>query len=172
MSAALPVWRVVKVGGLTKDKLLKKLAKLDRNVDIWTKDIMCRPEFTTSIEVRQVCFIRTTPRKLGFAGYPATTTQLFSRIVELGYQFCQPEDGPWLALQNLKKGDSFCVVTEPIAGVGGDSRMFYIYREDGDDLFPDPWSGDGNLFLDAHRIDSDHSWHPDSCIVLRSGNNK
>ncbi len=153
----LSIWKSVAVSGATKDELFARLANAGVSVSDLAKDVMSKSAFTTSAEPSEVRFSRATPRELGFTKSP-TTIELFARVKELGYQFCQPEDGPWLALQDIDRGDWLWLIMEPITDSDGYPRAFDIGR-----------SGRGHRWLDAGYAVPDDEWDLDERIVFRSG---
>ena len=155
LAKTMIIWKTIMVGGLSKDKLLKRLVDSGRNVSDWAKDIMSKSAFKTSTKPHEVSFVRVKVRDLGFTQNP-TTTELFARIKEVG-ELCQPEDGPWLALQDQPCGDIFWLAMEPITDSGGGPGVFSVGRD-----------GDGGRWLGAVCADPDSHWSLDGEIVFRS----
>lgn len=154
-----PVWKTLRVGGVPKDELLKRLKEGSYLVSSWAKNIIGQPLFTTSPEPAEVAFVRAKVRDLGFRTRP-TTPALFDRdrLAGLGLDFCQAEDGPHLrlALQDQPAGDLFWVVMEPITDSDGFPGVFYIERYD-----------DGLRWLDAYVVNPYYRWYLEDGIVFR-----
>lgn len=149
------IWRTLAIGGLAKNDLFVKLAKAGRNVSNWADSIMNKAAFVTSPESCEVSFVRATVKDLGFTQIP-TTTEIIARVKEVG-QLCRPEDGPWLALQNLERGDWLWLVMEPIVASYGSSHVFRVGRDD-----------DGDRWLSAFCVYSDGWWSLDGQLVFRA----
>jgi len=154
LAKTMVVWKTIMVGGLSKDKLLKRLVQAGRNVSDWVKD-HSKLAFKTSAEPHEISFIRVEVKDLGFTQNP-TTTELFARIKEVG-ELCQPEDGPWLALQDQPCGDIFWLAMESIAGSGGNPMVFIVGRND-----------DSGRWLGTRYAGPDNPWYLDNEVVFRS----
>lgn len=156
VQAGLSVWKTISIGGVDIHGLQKQLKDGDFYVSDWAKDIMSKPEFTTLTEPTEIHLARVRVKDLGFKKEP-TTAELFARIKEVG-DLCPAEVGPYLRLdlKDQPKGDWFWVAMEPIAGSGGDPRIFYFLR-----------IGDGLRWLHASCARPDGQWRLGVEVVFR-----
>ena len=150
----MALWRILTIGGASKDELLKQFGD-DFYVSNWAKDIMSKPEFTTLSEPTEIQLARVKVKDLGFTEMP-TTTKLFARVKEVG-SLCPAEVGPHLrlAMKDQPKGDWFSVAMEPITDSDGYPYVFFIYRD-----------GDGRRWLNTHCAYPDDRWDLENGVVF------
>lgn len=125
-----PIYLELDVGGKSKDELLAELSSAGMFVSDWAKDIMSEPEWKPG-KKETVKFARAKVSELGFTKSP-TTSEIWSRIRELGHSLCEPCDGPAIRLhfKNQKRGEYFWTAMEQIADSGGRPNVFYVARYD------------------------------------------
>ena len=146
-------FRTIKVGVKklrNADDYREALAGAGCEISDWASDIMGKPGFKVADQEADVDFIVLSNAELGYkdgARYEDTC----KRGVELGYDLCEPEDGPALRLSYLdqSKGEWLTMAMKPITGSGGGLGVFdvghggeglVLYANDGrPDSF---WGGD------------------------------
>lgn len=143
----------VKLPGLSGKEWIKKLEKKDVGISSYAKDLLFSDKFQGKKEDVEYAIVSV--QDLGFDSYP-TTTELFARTKERGYDLCPPEIGPVLAQDYEEKGSWMYIAMEPIAGSGGSPGVFRVERDD-----------DGRRWLDANWANPDVSWDLDGRIVFR-----
>lgn len=98
-----------------------------------------------------------TPADLGFTSYP-TTTELFARAKEQGYDLCPAEIGPRLRAQykDQPNGEWLSIANEPITDSGGYPGVFAVGRD-----------SDGGRWLHAGWADPEGQWDLGGRVVFR-----
>lgn len=119
----LALWLRAKVGGLSKDEIVKKLNNVSVGNGLtfclgdYARDLLAKKECMISEKAEEVDFTITTPRDLGFTENP-TTSELFDekRLAEYGLELCKPDDGPSLRLMytNQPNGEWLPLAMKPI----------------------------------------------------------
>jgi hypothetical protein len=138
----------IEIGGKTKDQLEQELEnRKDIYFGDWAKDIINKPDFTTSQETKDMKLVRLTVAELGFPD-GATTDEIYKRADELGLDLCPAEVGPQLRLQSDIK-DWTLIAMKQITGSDGRPGVF--------DLI----SVGGQLGLSTDSAASDEHWRAD-----------
>ncbi len=124
-----PIYLETEVGGKSKDELLAELSAAGIEVSDWAKDIMSKPAWKPGPKER-VKFARVKVKDLGFTENP-TTSQIWTRILELGYALCEPGDGPAIRrdLKDQPTGDVCWLAMNQITDSGGRPRVFKLERD-------------------------------------------
>lgn len=134
--------------------LIKKIEKKGIYFSSYAKEIAEKIPKRTKKETFDVGIA--TVAELGFTSYP-TTTELFAKIKELGYDLCPPETALYLRLlEEEEKGTYYWIAMNPISDSGGSPNVFDVKR-----------NGDGKRWLDAGWAFPDVQWRLDSRIVFR-----
>lgn len=157
---SFPEGRIVQeqlmIGGKTREELEK--AMKDQHVEIspYAKDILGKPDFTTSKVSEQIDLVRLKVGDLGFTS-SATTQQLFDRIKEYGLELVPAEVGPHYRLAHMEQpvGDWVYMGMNPISASGGGPRVFDVERDG------------GGLWLSGGWASPDGRWGPGSSFVFR-----
>lgn len=125
----------------TKTLILgKKPALKGVEVSSWAKELLAKTTYSKKKETLNL--VITTPAELGFTDYP-TTTQLYARAKEKGYDLCPAEVGPQLA-GTLEEVGWIFVGMEPVADSVGDPLVFAVRRlDDGEQWLRTGWSHPG-----------------------------
>lgn len=134
------------IGGADKRELQRRLAaQQGRGLDTWNdaKHMMEDKRFTTQRNPEQIynCILRV--RDLGFRGEMPTTTQLFERVQELGFELNPAERGPHAALEKVNNPPDRWIryLMEPLPDASGGPRVFDL-NPHGDELVLDgDWAG-------------------------------
>lgn len=115
----------IEIGGKTKDQIKQELKnRKDIWFGDWAKDLMSKPEFTTSKEIKGLKLIQLTVAELGFPN-GATTNEIYKRADKLGLDLCEAEVGPQLRLQSDTKDWTF-IGMKQILGSDGNPRVFRL----------------------------------------------
>ncbi|OIK09583.1 helicase [Bacillus sp. MUM 13] len=96
--------RTVKVGGLTKSQLLKKLQKHSILMNKFGEMLFADDKFTISDTIYSVRAVELKVRNLGFPE-GATIPQLFKKANQAGLKLCPIELGPHLRLEYLDQSE-------------------------------------------------------------------
>ena len=154
IGSVFPLWRILTIGGVPKDELVRILGD-GFYVSDWAKDIMSKSEFTTLSEPTDIHLARAKVKDLGFTE-PPTTTELFTRIKEVG-SLCPAEVGPHIRLadKDQLKGTGYWVAMEPITDSGGFPDVFSVGRD-----------GDGERWLDAGYASPGGRWDLGGGVVF------
>lgn len=132
ITSGIEVWKSITVGTIPQSQLGTKIIELGINVSKWAADMMKQKAFVVATAQEQVNFARRSPADLGFkegARYDA----ICARAIKMGYELCQPEDGPQLRLQYLDqpKGEWLVIVMEPIRDSFGYLCIFDVGHDGG-----------------------------------------
>jgi hypothetical protein len=119
----------------------------------WAKDILKETKFSKEKQNQNHELVRFTVKELGFPN-GATTKEIYDKLEELGLDLCPTETGPQLRLKYPGK-EWMLIAMEPIAGSGGDPRVFNL-RE-----------ASGRLGLDASDAGPGDWWSPGYRFVFR-----
>lgn len=122
----------VRIGGDTKETLLKKLSQT--KVKVWATGMINNPAFQVVSIPITVNLLIVTIEDLGFTEEP-DFSEVLSRGIKLGYQICHPEVGPQLWLQRELVSGLYYVAMNPLHSQDC-LEPFYL-------SFPDGWLGQG-----------------------------
>ena len=153
------VWRTIKLGGKglkTADNYRAALERADCKVSALANNLLGQPAFTVATKETEASLVVLSNEELG---YPdgARYEDVCKRGVELGYDLCEPEDGPALRLSYLdqQEGEWLIVAMEPITDSGGNLDVFSVKH-------------DGNgLLLYGPSGHPDYFWHGNHRFVFR-----
>lgn len=127
----------------------KKPSLKDIEISSRAKDLLKKTTYSKKNETLNL--IITTPAELGFTTYP-TTTQLYARAKEKGYDLCPAEVGPQLA-GTLEEVVWLYIGMEPITASDGDPRVFTVERcDDGGQWLLTCWASPGPLWRLGYRV--------------------
>lgn len=121
-------------------------------VSSWAKELLEKTTYSKKKETLNLAIL--TPADLGFTTY-STTTELYARAKEKGYDLCSAEVGPQIA-GTLEETDWLCIAMEPITDSDGRPRVFAVGRD-----------GDGGRWLYARWAAPGDQWDLDCRIVFR-----
>lgn len=146
----------LKIGGVSKVDLAKRLNDGGHSVSDWARNIMGNPAFTTFPEPTEIELGWVRVRDLGFTKLP-TIKELFTRIKKVG-DLCPAEVGPHLQLadKDQQSGTWYLVAMEPISDSVSSPFVFRVWRHD-----------DGLRWLDTFYAYLDGCWPLDCVIVVR-----
>lgn len=133
----LTPWKTLSLGE-TKDSLRKKLKEY--HVSSYASELFDKMDVSDAQEVDLVIL---TPRDLGFTENP-TTTELYARAKERGYDLCPADVGPVLRVNydDQPTGEYLWIAIEPITDSDGDPGVFGVERGgDGERWLYGVWSG-------------------------------
>lgn len=118
-------------------------------VSSWAKDLLEKTTYQKNKEELNLVIL--TPADLGFTTYP-TTTELFARAKEKGYDLCPAEVGPRL-VGTLEEAGYLYIAHEPITDSDGFPHVFYVERDDsGTQWLYAGWTSPGRQWVLGHRI--------------------
>ncbi len=157
--AGFPVWLEIEVGGKSEDELLAEIVANGMFASNYAKDIMSKAAWQPG-ERESIQFGRVPVKELGFS-QPPTTTELWSRIEELGHWLCEPGDGP--ALRVAFKGQSRATVYWTALKQITDS-------DSGPYVFTLECRGAGTAWLNGIWSSPDDRWNLDCVVVFRLRN--
>lgn len=146
-------WKTIKINTMTKAKILKALKDKKVNISSYAQSMIDKIDFGKEEKLN---LIKITPKEMGLTGYP-TTTQIYEKAKELGYELCPPETALFLRLHYLDQPlyNWIKVGMEPIAGSDGHPGIFRVAR------------GVGGLWLGSYWTRPLREWNPDSEFVFR-----
>ncbi len=154
-----PVWRTIKVGTKLKttDHFRAALKEGDYRVSSWANDLLDRPEFVTATEEHEVDLALVSVEELGFEDPDDDGIEyqdICARVLDLGLELCEPEDGPQLQLQypDQPKGEWVIMVMKAIRGSDGDLLLFRVEHDDGGRWLDDCYGSPGVRFSRRHRF--------------------
>lgn len=125
-------------------------------VSLWAKELLAKTTYSKKKEALNLVFL--TPADLGFTTYP-TTTELYARAKEQGYDLCPAEAGPQLA-GTLEEAGWMYIAMEPITDSDGGPSVFTVGRR-----------GDGEQWLCAHWASPGDEWGLGGRIVFQMSKN-
>lgn len=162
------ITRKVKVGGLTKQQLIKRLQEYAILLNEYGEKLLTDEKFTTSDLKYTMQTIEITVGNLGFPE-GATTAQIFKKARELGLELCPIELGPYLRLEYLDQpeGDSANPLQQHQAPTGSITVATKILTED--DNFPKGFylrRINGELWLRGYIADGLHVWNTTDHFVF------
>lgn len=142
------LFKTIALGGI-KPKL--------KNVEVtsYAKDLLKKIVYQK--EKEEVDLVVLTPSDLGFTSYPSTT-ELFARAKESGYDLCPAEVGPRLReiYADQPNGEGLYIGMERITASDGHPDVFAVERY-----------SDGEQWLYAHWAFPDDQWGLGCRIVFR-----
>lgn len=150
-----PVWKTIKVGtGLkTSGDFRGTLTKKGCKISDWASDLLDRPEFVVADTEAEVELCSATVAELGFT--EATRYDAICvRIVELGYDLCEPEDGPQLRLQypDQPLGEWLRMAMKAICDANRDLSFFSVERDENGLWLNGNYGYAGDLFSPVNRF--------------------
>lgn len=139
---------------LSPRETIARLEQRDMCVSNYAKDLIAKVPLYTPEQVDLVLLKIT---ELGFTEYP-TWSQVLAKAQELGYDLCQPQDGPALRLAwNNQSKDTWAYIgMEPITDSDDYPDVFCVDR-----------CGHGKYWLDAYWVYPDYEWNLDRKVVFR-----
>lgn len=154
---SFPVWRMITIGGSSKDALLEEMEKKDVYVSDWAKELLDNGEFTIGEKKEEINLVRLSVKDLGFDN-GATTDQIYQAAEKFGLELCPAETGPQLRLQltDQATSDYFWVGMKQITDRDGNPHVFRLDRD-----------GDGRLRLDASYAGPAWRWDAGVRFVFR-----
>ncbi len=148
-------WRTLNIGGISKDKLLKRFEDDSFGIRHGARQIISSPEFTTLSEPIEIHLAKVRVMDMGFTESPMMA-ELIIRIKEIGGDYCPAEVGPHLRLVDKDQPNY----------TGYNIIMESIVIPIGPNTFREFRSEDGKRWLDSSYVDSDVSWLLDTEVVF------
>jgi hypothetical protein len=139
------IYKTIEIGG-------KKPSLEGVEISSWAKELLEKVRYQKNKE--EIDLIVVTPADLGFTEY-TTTTQVFAKAKEQGYELCPAEVGARLA-GNVKDTGWLYIAHEPIADSDGSPRVFRVERYDV-----------GAQWLNTNWAHPQFQWNLDNRIVFR-----
>lgn len=138
--------------GESKKSLEKKLKAYE--VGFYARELFENMQISDKQDVDLVIL---TPADLGFTEAP-TTTELFKKAVEQGYELCPPDVGPVLRVNydDQPTGEWLFIAMESITDSDGGPRVFRVRRDRG-----------GGRWLGSDWADPDARWYLGRRFVFR-----
>lgn len=151
----IPVWRTLTIGGYSREELLQMFEVEKFRLSAWARDLMERPEFTTSDRPYTIRLGRVRVGDLGFTESPRTS-ELFERLAQ-HFDECPPETGPHLRriYRDQPMNEWLSVCQKPIVASVGAPFVFGLEAD-----------SDG-LGLLAHGAGPESGWDPGYELVVR-----
>jgi hypothetical protein len=147
----------LEIGGRTPKELEKAINDHpDMDMSSYSRSMMHHKKFTTLDNLETIHLVLLRVRDLGFTSAP-TTTELFKRAEELGFELCPAETGPVYRLSHPDQpmNDWFYVGMDPILASVGRPDVFYVDH------------GERGLWLYDSWTEPDHHWPLDYQFVFR-----
>ncbi len=142
------IFKTITLGG-------KKPSLKGIEVSVWAKELLGKTTYQKKKE--EIDLVTLTPQELGFTSYP-TTTELFARAKEQGYELCPAEIGPRLRemYKDQPNSEWLWVAHEPITDSDGYPNVFTVER-----------CTDGRLWLNTRWTYPDSQWDLGVRLVFR-----
>lgn len=153
--ANTPVWRTLTVGGYSREELPKVVEQEKFLVSDLARELMARPEFTTSPAPYTIRLGRVRVGDLGFTARTYTPA-LFERLAQY-FDECPAETGPHLRriYRDQPMGEWLAVFQKPIAGSDHVPAVFALHAHS------------HGLALNAHDARPEYGWNPGRELVVR-----
>jgi hypothetical protein len=164
---ALPGPFLLRVGGLTRVRLVEELRKAEVLLNASAETLLEDVVFD-QVEVEDIQIVVHTVSELGFAD-GATLPELFAAAQERGLLLCPPATGPYLRLSMLDQkaapdsimsdgrapSGSITIASAPTRETDDYPKGFYLRVVDGV-----PW-------LRAYQCTDQHTWSPQDLLAFR-----
>ena len=145
----------IEIGGKTSRQLEHEMEQEGINISSYAREMLHDSHFTTLETPKELDLAIVTVRNLGLKGYP-TTDQVYSRIAELGGEFCPAETAAHLRLayKNQPLGEWLTMGMKLIADRGGNPDVFGLERFE------------GGLWLGGFWANPSYGWGPEFGFVF------
>lgn len=104
--------RIIQIGGLTKQQLLKKLGEQGVLINELGLKLFEDERFVASTHVKEIKLVEVTVQELGYKS-GAKLEQIFGQACQKGLELCPLETGPYLRLQYLDQSEE---TTDALSG--------------------------------------------------------
>lgn len=148
-----PAWKTVQLGlHQTVDAYRSALKQNGFEIGDWANDIMGKPAFTVATEPTTVELVLMTVAELGFKN-GAKRSDIYQRVLELGFELCPAEVGPALGLAypDQPKNKWIWIGMEPIAVSVGNSGVFGVLHDGNERWLRTHWDDPGRHWLGFNR---------------------
>jgi hypothetical protein len=153
LAPSFPIYLQARIGGTTRDQLERELAR-NGYVGDCARNMMARPDFTTTASRRLIRIVRVQLRELGFTDW-AFWADIMRTVREAGGVKLPAEAGPriWLDLPQQEPGEHFWFLMDPIADALGDPFVFYAAcNDDGERRLLGRYLAPGRRFFPHREI--------------------
>ena len=149
----LPLWKMIDVGGMTVDELIKELAKKKFSTSAWANELICHPSFVVNTIPKRTRLMLATPHELEFTNKlsPPTLEQIIERAQLRQLRDCSGEVGLYTRLNTptQKKNERLWIASKPLPDAHNYPNLFCVGRNDDDECWLGAGSASGTWPLDT-----------------------